>query len=335
MSATDTDPASVVARTRPVGAGGAVVAVHFLGGTAVFVLAEEALLLAPPAGDARRVDVHHGGILCSAADGTRVVTGGDDGKVIATDAGGQSATIASDPRRRWIDRVAVASDGAVAWSAGKTAFVRNSRGEDKSLDVPSSVGGLAFAPKGFRLAVAHYNGVSLWFPNAAAAPERLDWKGSHLGVTISPDGKFLVTTMQEPTLHGWRIVDHKHMRLSGYSAKVRSLDWSADGRWLASAGSEQLILWPFHGKDGPMGKSPRMLAPYRSRVSVVACHPAQEVVAVGFEDGLALLVRIEDAAEIIAKRPGPAPVSALAWDAFGAKIAFGTEDGEAGVIDVS
>jgi hypothetical protein len=38
---------------------------------------------------------------------------------------------------------------------------------------------LAFAPKGVRLAVAHYNGVSLWFPNAQAAPEMLEWKGSH------------------------------------------------------------------------------------------------------------------------------------------------------------
>ena len=36
---------SVVERTRPVKAGAPVVAAHFLGGTAVFVLGEEALLL--------------------------------------------------------------------------------------------------------------------------------------------------------------------------------------------------------------------------------------------------------------------------------------------------
>ena len=72
------------------------------------------------------------------------------------------------PKRRWIDNVALHPDGAVAWSAGKTAFVRSGKAEEKSFDVPSTVGGLAFAPKGLRLAIAHYNGVTLWFPNMAA-----------------------------------------------------------------------------------------------------------------------------------------------------------------------
>jgi hypothetical protein len=58
-------------------------------------------------------------------------------------------------------------------------------------------------------------------------------------------------------------------------------------------------------------------------------------VAVGYADGLLLLVRIEDGAEILAKKPGAAPVSALAWRADGKALAFGTEDGEAGVIDLS
>jgi WD40 repeat protein len=287
--------------------------------------------MVPPKGDERRIAVHGGAILCAACAGKRVVTGGDDGKVMVTDATGTAETLAADAKRRWIDRVALGPDGAVAWSAGKTVYVKSAKGE-KSLDVPSSAGGLAFLPKGFRLAVAHYGGVSLWFPNASAPPEVLDWKGSHLGVTISPDGKFLVTTMQEPMLHGWRIADRLHMRMAGYATKVRSLDWSADGRWLASGGSEQLILWPFQTKDGPMGKAPRMLAPTQARVAVVACHPRQEVVAVGFEDGLILLVRIEDGAEIVAKHPGPAPVTALAWDATGGKLALGTEDGEVGVV---
>ena len=46
---------------------------------------------------------------------------------------------------------------------------------------------VSFAPKGFRLAIAHYNGATLWFPNAKATPEFLEWKGSHLGITVSAD----------------------------------------------------------------------------------------------------------------------------------------------------
>ena len=331
----DTRPAtpSIAERTRHVDAGGAVVAVHVLGDLAAFVLGDEALLLVSPDGEARRIAAHGGAILASAGDGDRLVTGGDDGKVMATSRDGASAAIATDAKQRWIDHVTLGPDGAVAWSAGKQAFVCTGKGEVREFEAPSSVGGLAFAPKGFRVAVSHYNGATLWFPNAPkATPEFLAWKGSHLLVTFSPDGRFLVTAMQEPTLHGWRLVDGKHMRMSGYAAKVRSLSWSAGGKWLASSGSDQLVLWPFAGKDGPMGKEPRLLAPTDRRVVAVACHPVQDVVAVGYENGLVLLVRIDDGAEIPVNKPGSAAASALAWNATGAMLAFGCEDGQAGIL---
>ena len=183
------DTPSVVDRTRPVEAGGPVVAAYFLDRTAGFVLGEETLLFVSPKGDTQRFDIHSGGILSAKSDGTRVVTGGDYGKVVSTDAKGESKTIATDSKRRWIDEVAVGPDGAVAWSAGKTAFMQSGKNEPKSLDLPSSVGGLAFAPKGIRVAVAHYGGVSLWFPNVQGKPEFLEWKGSHHHVAYSPDGK--------------------------------------------------------------------------------------------------------------------------------------------------
>jgi WD40 repeat protein len=325
---------SVVDRTHPVAAGAPVVAAHFLGRTAVFVLGEEALLFVEPQAEPRRVAVHGGAILATAADGERVVSGGDDAKVMATNVEGEASMLAIDAKHRWIDHVALGPDAVVAWSAGKSAFVRAK--ELREFEAPSTVGGLAFLPKGLRLAVAHYNGASLWFPNAPqAAPEKLEWKGSHLGATVSPDGRFLVTTMQEPMLHGWRLTDGKHMRMSGYAARVTSFGWTAGGRFLATSGSTQLILWPFQTKDGPMGKQPRLLAPSEHRVAIVACHPRQDIVAAGYGDGLVLFVRLEDGAEILAKTPGTAPVSALAWSADGLLLAFGTENGEAGVLDLA
>jgi WD40 repeat protein len=333
MSDTRQTVASVVERTRAVEAGGAVVAAYFLDQTAVFVLSEESLLLVPPEGETKHVLAHSGGILATDSDGERVLTAGDDGKAVAINAAGETRTVVTDAKRRWIDRIAAGPDGAVAWSIGKTACVQTAKREERTLELGSSVGGLAFAPRGFRLAISRYNGATLWFPNAQnATPERFEWKGSHLETTFSPDGKFLVTSMQEPALHGWRIADRKDMRMSGYPARVRSLAWSADGKWLATSGADQLILWPFQGKDGPMGKQPRMLAPRQHKVAVVACHPRQEVVAVGYDDGMILLVRIEDGAEILARKPGDGPVTALAWDLT--RVAFGTEDGAAGVIDL-
>ena len=334
MAASGSDTVSVVDRTRPIVTGGGIVSVDFLGRTAAFVLGEEAIVLAPLDGEPRRLAVHDGAILDTAVDGKRVVTGGDDGKIVATDADGASSVLASDPKHRWIDHIALGPDGVVAWSAGKTAYVQAK--ELRTFEAPSTVGGLAFFPKGLRLAIAHYNGVTLWFPNASgAAPEKLEWKGSHLGATVSPDGRFLVTTMQEPMLHGWRLVDRQHMRMSGYAARVMSLSWSVGGQWLATSGATQLVLWPFQSKDGPMGKTPRLLTPSGHRIDVVACHPGTDVIAAGYNNGLVLLARLEDGAEILAKKPGDAPITALAWSGDGRLVAWGTESGEAGIIDLA
>jgi hypothetical protein len=50
---------------------------------------------------------------------------------------------------------------------------------------------------------------------------------------------------------------------------------------------------------------------------------------------MVLLVRVDDGAEILAKNPGEAPVTALAWSGDGALLAFGTEIGEAGILNLA
>ena len=258
--------ASVTDRVRPVEIGAPVTSAYFLKERAAFVCGEEKVALVSQQSEITNVEVHGGGILCAVSDGERIVTGGDDGKVVALDAKGEVAVLATDPKRRWIDNVAVHNDGTIAWSAGKAAYVKSPKGEEKSLEVPSTVGGLAFAPKGLRLAIAHYNGATLWFPNMAATAEFLPWAGSHLAVMFSPDNKFLVTAMHEPALHGWRLADNRHMRMTGYPGRVKSMSWSADGKFLATSGADAVIMWPFASKDGPMGKEPAMLAPMQARV---------------------------------------------------------------------
>jgi WD40 repeat protein len=321
---------SVTDRVRPLEIGVPVTSVHFLGDRAAFVGAEENVFLASGDGEVSPVAVHGGGILCAASDGARIVMGGDDGKLVALDGKGEVTLLATDARRRWIDNVAVHPDGAFAWSAGKTAFVRSGRGEDKSLDAPSTVGGLAFAPKGLRLAVAHYNGVTLWFPNMAAKPDVLEWAGSHLGVVFSPDNKFLVTAMHEAALHGWRLADTRHMRMTGYPGRVRSMSWSAGGKALATSGADTVILWPFGSKDGPMGKEPAMLAPLKARVSMVACHPKQDILAAGYSDGTILIGGWKAAPRswcAVAARRSPR------WRGTpGTQLAFAAEDGDAGLL---
>lgn len=312
---------------------GYVVSAGFLGNVPVFATGDGAVAL----GTATRVvRPHAAGILAAVAalDGKSLVTGGDDGKIVRTATDGTSTVLAERPRK-WIDMVATGPGGAVAFASGRTVWVIDASGSEFQLERPRAVGGIAFFPKGLRLAIAGYNGVGLWFPGTSTAPQELEWKGAHLGVTVSPDGANVVTSMQEMALHGWRLRDGQHMRMSGYPAKVKSLSWSAKGRFLASSGAGVSVLWPFHYKDGPMGRQPLELGGRQELVTQVACHPSEEIAALGYDDGMILLSRFSDREEVLLRRPGGSPLSAMNWSANGLELAFGCEDGSAGVVDLT
>ncbi|KAB0268903.1 WD40 repeat domain-containing protein [Microvirga brassicacearum] len=314
-------------------AGAHVTAIGWLKGTLALGLGDGAVLLAKD-GERHRIEGHPGaGVLTGISDGERFVTGGDDGRVAATLADGSTVTLA-ETKGAWIDSIAVSKGGAFAYGAGKRVIAHDEKGREKVLELASTARGIAFAPKGYRLAIAHYNGATLWFPNTEAKPELLEWKGSHLDITWAPDARFIVTSMQENALHGWRLVPDKgNMRMSGYPSKTRSLSWSSDGKWLATSGAEAAILWPFDSKEGPMGKQPRECGVRPAKVSRVAFHPNTFVLAVAYEDGCILLIRLTDAAELLV-RPAlkDSGVTALAWDQGGKRLAFGCEDGQAGIL---
>ncbi|RIY01964.1 WD40 repeat domain-containing protein [Aureimonas flava] len=307
----------------------------FLKDEPVFALSDGTIRF--PAGGETVVEAHAQGLLCARPDpfAPRLLSGGEDGRVVATGPDRQCAEIAS-AGRKWISAVAGGPGGAVGYAVGRTAFVREAKCETREFAHGRTVEDLAFAPKGLRIATARYDGASLFFAGTDAKAQELEWKGAHTGVAFSPDGRFLVTVMQENALHGWRLDDGKHMRMTGYPSKVKSLSWSAKGKFLATSGAPAAILWPFSGKDGPMGKAPLELGT-RGDTSVVAvaCHPADDVVAIGYADGMILAVRISDAKEALLRRGGSGAARTLAWDPKGRFLAFGTESGEAGVIDIA
>lgn len=294
-------------------------------------------------GTVHRLDNGHGsveahdGLLCAVpdADGKALVTGGEDGKVLRIRPDGSVGEVAGIGRK-WVTSVAAGPRGAIAFASGRTAGVVLPDGARRDIQHPRSVEGLAFAPRGLRLAVARYNGATLHFPAADGKPVELEWAGAHMAVTFSPDGNFLVTAMQENALHGWKLADGRHMRMAGYPAKVKSLSWSAKGKWLASSGAPAAIVWPFTGKDGPMGKAPVELGTRGDTlVTAVAFHPTEEIVAIGYADGMVIAARIADLKEVLLRRPGKGAVTTMGWDAEGRRIAFGSEAGDCGVIDVA
>ncbi len=292
--------------------------------------------------DWNRVEAHDGGVLSLAPDCVPggFVTGGDDGKFLRIAADGTTAVLA-DFGGKWVDHVTTHADkkdrGLLAAAVGKNVHVFDERGQTlKQLPHPTTVTGITFDAKGKRVAASHYNGASLWFvASKSDTPRVLEWKGSHTGITMNPAGDHVVTSMQENALHGWRLTDNQHMRMSGYPSKSRFIAFTKSGKWLASSGAEGIVLWPFTG-GGPMGKQPMEMASGDDVLcTAVATHPQHEVCAAGFSDGLVVLADITSGRVLPVAAPGRGSVSAISWSPDGTYLAFGTETGFAAVVDFS
>jgi WD40 repeat protein len=242
--------------------------------------------------------------------------------------------------RDWPNAIAVAEEtGLVAIAAGKRVHVHD-RGLKPiaAFDYPNTVGGVAFDPKGKRIAASHYGGVSVRMAASPGSPARLlRWKGSHLGVTWSPCGRFIVTSMQENAIHGWRAEDAQHFRMDGYPQRVRSLAWVDRGRKLATTGAgAEVLLWPFVGPKGPMGKAAEALSsPALTDAMIVAARPGAAMAALGYRDGSVRLFSLSPQAGYTLEEAAGGAISALAWAEDGASLAYGREDGSAGLVQVS
>ncbi len=288
------------------------------------------------------VTVHDGASLALAADATPTgfVSGGDDGRFCRIGGDGTVSEIAGFGMK-WVEHVASHAEdkgkGLLACAVGKFIHLFDQAGQKlKELPHPSAVTGLVFDTKGKRVGASHYNGASLWFVSAKTDnPRKLEWKGSHTALAIHPDGDAVVTAMQENALHGWRLSDGQHMRMSGYPAKTQALSFTRNGKWLATSGADAMVLWPFFG-GGPMGKAPIELAGGDGIICTqVAAHPQQDMVAGGFTDGLVVLAEINSSRILPVSPPEHGAVTALAWSPDGTQLAFGTEKGFAAIVDFS
>ena len=291
------------------------------------------------------VVAHEGAVLTAAPhpSGEGLITGGDDGRLVwsrSTSDGGTGAEELARLPGRWIDAVATSPvSGLIAFAAGREVHIRDSADPafSRLFTHEKSVADLAFELKGRRLAAATYGGVWLWYARIETQqPLKLSWAGSHIAIAWSPDGRFLISAMQENQLHGWRVADEKTMRMGGYPAKPKSLVFLNKGALMATSGANGAVIWPFSGGAGPMGKQAAEVG-YDAAAMVVrvAAAPARNWIAAGLDDGRVWACDLAGQKIIPLKLEPGAPVTALAMSPDAKRVAWGCEDGAAGVAEIA
>jgi WD40 repeat protein len=328
------------ARTRAFALGAPVTGAAFGEGGrfAAFALGSGTLALLDGAAELPQgVAVHRGAILSLVpAPGGGFLTGGDDGRLCRAGADGAVEEVASF-KGRWVESLAAhAGSGLFAAAVGREMHLFGREAPRVLGPHPSTITDLDFSPDGSRLAGAHYGGVSIWaVRNPADQPRKLAWKGSHLKLRYSPNGRFLATTTQENAIHVWRLASGSDMQMAGYPAKIQTLGWSGDSGFLLSSGAEPFVLWSFAGR-GPEGQPPVEFggAAPNALITAIAVHRSLPLAVAGYDNGEVHLGDFERRRALPLKGPGEGAVTAVAWAPQGRRIAIGTESGGAALLEL-
>lgn len=264
--------------------------------------------------------------------------------------GGQAATCGFDggirlggkpihKGRGMIERVRTnADDSLLAATQGRNLLVFDRSGAvvESCIALPSPVADLRWNPAAPReLATSGAGGALLWRIGEAEPFARFDWGGASLEAVWSPDGRWLATADQTPSVHIFDIPADNPLHMEGFDGKVRAMAVSSDSKRLATAGSAVFTVWPLTGARGPEGARPIQVEGSASEVVAMDFSPWDGRLATGDTEGTLLVVTFEKGQFRRKRARLGAGISALAWHPATPRLAIGHTDGKVQLLDMA
>ncbi|HZT56760.1 MAG TPA: hypothetical protein VFA35_11065, partial [Burkholderiaceae bacterium] len=184
---------------------------------------------------------------------------------------------------------------------------------------PGVIAALAWKAKGSELAAVGNGGARIHRLEPPQQTREYACPGACLTASWSPDGRFLAAGMQDGSVHYWNLAAGTQSQMRGYGAKVSLTCWSANGRLLATAADEQIVVWDFGGR-GPEGSEPLQLAAHTARVTALACQPRGTLIAAGARDHRLTLWRPAQPGQPVDADLLADEVALLRWSNDGAQL---------------
>ena len=244
-----------------------------------------------------------------------------------------------NPGRGVIEALKASPDATLLAAAqGKNLHIRDASGdESRSLrDLDAVVSDFAWNPANPRqIAMAGAGGAVLWKLGAKSPFARFDWGGASLKVRWSRDGRWLATGDQTPSVHVYDISRDHPLHIEGFEFKVHTLDFSADSRRLATAGSPVITVWPMTGKKGPEGATPIQIEGSETPVQALAFSAATGQLASGDSSGTLLIITFEKGQLRRKRAKLEGGIASLAWHPDRPLLAIGHTEGRVTILETS
>lgn len=272
-------------------------------------------------------------------DKSLVASSGQDGRVRFWSPDDETHASGFEAGNAWVENLAWSPSGhMLAATAGRKLQLWSHATKQLHhtlADHKSTLSALDWRRDGKAVAVTCYGMARLYLPESGTVAESLPWKTSLISLALSPDNRWIAAGTQEQSVQIWELPFHpgEELAMSGYPGKVRELAWHFSGKYLATGGSDQVMVWNCSG-SGPAGTEPTLLEGHAERIAVLKYQAKGHLLASGGTDGRVYLWNARKSVAPLAGFEVPAPVTQLMWTPDDQQVVFGCRDGSIGLLAV-